>query len=65
LAKLSPYAPEHESRTLGGLEGQIEIADDFDEEDPFDQRRRDEVSSGVARILPGKEVMADARARVQ
>ena len=34
LAKLSPYAPERESRTLGGLEGQIEIADDFDEEDP-------------------------------
>ena len=29
LAKLSPYAPERESRTLGGLEGQIEIADDF------------------------------------
>ena len=29
------------------------------------QRRRDEVSSGVAKILPGKEVMADARARVQ
>ena len=34
LAKLSPYAPERESRRLGGLEGQIEIADDFDEEDP-------------------------------
>jgi prevent-host-death family protein len=34
LAKLSPYAPERESRTLGGLEGQIMIADDFDEEDP-------------------------------
>ena len=33
LAKLSAYAPERESRTLGGLEGQIQIADDFDEED--------------------------------
>jgi len=28
------------------------------------QRRRDEISSGVAKILPGKEVMADARASV-
>jgi len=34
LAKLSPYAPELESRSLGGFEGQIKIADDFDEEDP-------------------------------
>ena len=34
LAKLSPYAPERESRVLGGLEGQIEISDDFDEEEP-------------------------------
>jgi len=34
LAKLSPYAPERESRMLGGMEGQIKIADDFDEEDP-------------------------------
>ncbi|MEI6491387.1 MAG: addiction module protein [Verrucomicrobiota bacterium] len=29
------------------------------------QRRRDEVSPGFAKILPGKKVMADARARVQ
>ena len=29
------------------------------------QRRRDEVSSGVARILPGEEVMAQARAMMQ
>ena len=34
LAKLSPYCPEREVRTLGGLEGQIRIADDFDAEDP-------------------------------
>ncbi|MEI6070343.1 MAG: type II toxin-antitoxin system prevent-host-death family antitoxin [Verrucomicrobiae bacterium] len=34
LAKLSRYAPERETRTLGGLEAQIKIADDFDEEDP-------------------------------
>jgi len=29
------------------------------------QRRRDEVSSGVSSILPGEEVMARARARMQ
>jgi len=29
------------------------------------QRRRGEVSSGVAKILPGEEVMAHARARMQ
>jgi len=29
------------------------------------QRRRDEVSLGVAKILPGKGVLADARARVR
>jgi len=34
LAKLSPYAPERETRSLGGLQGQIRISDDFDEEDP-------------------------------
>ncbi len=34
LAKLSPYCPEKETRPLGGLEGQIRISDDFDEEDP-------------------------------
>jgi prevent-host-death family protein len=33
MAKLSPYAPESELRMLGGLEGQIKIADDFDDED--------------------------------
>lgn len=34
LAKLSPYAPQSEPRPLGGLEGQISIASDFDDEDP-------------------------------
>lgn len=34
LAKLSPYAPRSEPRPLGGLEGQITIASDFNDEDP-------------------------------
>ena len=33
LAKLSAYAPEREVRPLGGLEGSIRIAPDFDKED--------------------------------
>ncbi|MEX1045077.1 MAG: type II toxin-antitoxin system prevent-host-death family antitoxin [Chthoniobacterales bacterium] len=33
LAKLSPYAPQSEVRPLGGYEGQIQIAPDFDAED--------------------------------
>ena len=32
---------------------------------PEIQRRRDDVSSGVVKLLPGEEVMAHARARVQ
>jgi len=34
IAKLTAYAPEREPRRLGGLEGKIQLADDFDEEDP-------------------------------
>jgi prevent-host-death family protein len=34
LAKLSPYSPQSEPRPLGGLEGKISIASDFDDEDP-------------------------------
>jgi prevent-host-death family protein len=33
LAKLTPYAPQSEVRPLGGYEGQIRIASDFDAED--------------------------------
>jgi len=34
LAKLSAYAPQNELRPLGGMEGNISIAPDFDDEDP-------------------------------
>lgn len=34
LAKLCPYAPRSEPRPLGGLENQITIPGDFDDEDP-------------------------------
>lgn len=34
MAKLTAYQPEKERRPLGGLEGRIRIAKDFDEEDP-------------------------------
>ena len=34
MAKLSAYAPDQEERRLGGLEGRIRIAEDFDDEDP-------------------------------
>jgi prevent-host-death family protein len=33
LAKLTAYAPQNEVRPLGGYEGQIRIAPDFDAED--------------------------------
>ncbi len=33
LAKLTAYAPQSEQRPLGGLEDQISISADFDEED--------------------------------
>jgi prevent-host-death family protein len=33
MAKLCPYAPAREPRPLGGFEGRIRIADDFDDED--------------------------------
>ncbi len=37
MAKLSAYAPHSELRPLGGLEGQIHLSPDFDDEDPFDR----------------------------
>lgn len=33
MARLTAYAPEIEPRRLGGFEGRIRIADDFDDED--------------------------------
>ena len=33
MARLTAYAPHCEPRILGGLEGQIQITPDFDEED--------------------------------
>lgn len=38
LARLSAYAPREELRPLGGLEGKIRIASDFDDEDPRVER---------------------------
>lgn len=34
MARLTAYAPDNEPRRLGGFEGRIRIADDFDAEDP-------------------------------
>lgn len=34
LAKLSPYSPRQEPRPLGGLEEEISVRADFDDEDP-------------------------------
>ena len=34
MAKLVPYEKPKEPRQLGGWEGRVWIADDFDEEDP-------------------------------
>lgn len=34
MAKLTAYQPEKERRPLGGLEGKIRIAENFDDEDP-------------------------------
>jgi len=34
LAQLTAYAPQTQARPLGGLEGGIWVAPDFDEEDP-------------------------------
>ncbi len=34
MAKLTAFNPEKEARPLGGLEGKIHIAPDFDDEDP-------------------------------
>ncbi len=34
LAKITAYAPRKEPRPLGGHEGRITVAEDFDEEDP-------------------------------
>lgn len=33
MARLTAYAPDREPRILGGLEKQIQVAPDFDEED--------------------------------
>ena len=33
MARLTAYAPDRETRKLGGLEGQVQIAPDFDRED--------------------------------
>lgn len=37
LARLTAYVPRREPRPLGGLEGQIRISADFDDEDPHIQ----------------------------
>lgn len=34
MVRLSAYTPGTEARKLGGLEGRIRIAPDFDDEDP-------------------------------
>lgn len=34
MVKLTAYRPDLEERPLGGLEGKIRIAEDFDDEDP-------------------------------
>ena len=34
MVRLTAYAPSKEPRRLGGLEGKIRIAADFDDEDP-------------------------------
>lgn len=34
LARLCPYTPREQERPLGGLEGKIRIASNFDDEDP-------------------------------
>lgn len=34
MARLSAYAPRKQMRPLGGLEGKIRTAPDFDDEDP-------------------------------
>ena len=34
MARLSAHAPDKEERRVGGLEGRIRVAEDFDDEDP-------------------------------
>jgi prevent-host-death family protein len=38
MVRLCPYAPRNETRPLGGLEGRVQIAPDFDDEDPRIER---------------------------
>jgi prevent-host-death family protein len=44
MVRLCAYAPRKEMRPLGGLEGRVQIAPDFDDEDPRIERLFHQVS---------------------